>query len=438
MKEFELESLSENIHFGKTKTYFREVLTSYQNGCYRSATVMLWSVAICDIIYKLQNLVDQYEDGVARKILDTVKSLQLNDPKSSSWELQILDDVYSKTNLIDSSEYENLRYLQKQRHLSAHPVLKENLELYKPNKETVRSLIRNTLEGVLIKPPFYTQKVTQEFLEDLDESKDALNTFDKLKKYIESRYLERLSPELELSIFRTLWKLIFKLDDEKCSENRYINLKALRVIGTRNKALLNDLISGDPDYFNNISSSGEPIEALVFFLSLYPDIYQLLGEDSKLKIQHAVESTDVGKTCGWFVNGDLNQHFLSLVEWIEGDSHPVFSDNQWAYVLELSDSDEWEQCFCKLVSAYYCASKNFDTADLRFSQVISPNLKYFNVASAIYLLEKIETNSQVWNRSRAYSDHPKVKKSFDRVLGADFDYSPYRRFNETSRLEEEE
>jgi hypothetical protein len=58
MSEFSLESFAEKIHYGKTKDYFQEVLSSYQNRNYRSAVVMLWSVAVCDIVYKLQKLVD--------------------------------------------------------------------------------------------------------------------------------------------------------------------------------------------------------------------------------------------------------------------------------------------------------------------------------------------------------------------------------------------
>ena len=316
--------------------------------------------------------------------------------------------------------------------------MKENLELYTPNKETVRSLIRNTLEGVLTKPPFYTQKVTQEFLEDLDEAKDALNSYKKLKQYIESRYLNRLSTELEMAIFKSLWKLIFKLDNERCNDNRFINLKALRVISDRNKGLLTETVSAEPDYYNNISPTGSPIETLTFFLSLYPEVYQVLTDDSKLKIQHAVESTDVGKTCGWFIHGSLEQHYEKLINWIEGTDYPKFTENQWFFLLDLSDSEEWEQCYCKLVSSYYCASGNFDTADLRFSEVILPNLKFFNVASSLNLLDKIETNNQVWGRSRARTDHPKVRCILSKVLGKDFDYSGYPNFDETSQTESEE
>jgi len=217
-----------------------------------------------------------------------------------------------------------------------------------------------------------------------------------------------------------------------------INLKAMRVIVNRNRGLLPETISGEPDYFNNIAPNGSPLESLTFFLSLYPEVYPLLAEDSKLKIQHAVETTEVGKTCGWFINGNLEQHFENIVKWIESDEHPKFSDNQWEYLLDLSDSEEWEQCYCKMVSSYYCASRSFDTADLRFSQVILPHLKLFNVASAIYLLDKIEPNNQVWGRGRAYSDHPRARSYFDKVLGNDFDYSAYRHFNETSQVEDDE
>ena len=199
MQEFSLERITENIHYAKTKGYFQEVLSSYNNGNYRSSVVMLWSVAICDIVYKLQHLVDLYDDAAAKEILQEVTAIQDADHKSSAWELKLLDDVHDKTYLLDSSEYEDLRYLQKQRHLSAHPVLNSDRELHSPNKETVRSLLRNTLEGLLVKPPIYTQRIMRELLEDISESSDVLNSREKVKKYIESRYLSRTKPTVEIN-----------------------------------------------------------------------------------------------------------------------------------------------------------------------------------------------------------------------------------------------
>ena len=43
---------SEDIYFAKTKEYFSEVISNYASGNYRSAVVMLYSVAICDLLFK--------------------------------------------------------------------------------------------------------------------------------------------------------------------------------------------------------------------------------------------------------------------------------------------------------------------------------------------------------------------------------------------------
>lgn len=64
---------TDGIYFSKTKEYFKEVVSSYINGNYRSATVMLYSVAICDILFKLQELKDMYNDSVATRILQKIE-----------------------------------------------------------------------------------------------------------------------------------------------------------------------------------------------------------------------------------------------------------------------------------------------------------------------------------------------------------------------------
>lgn len=45
---------ADEIYFANTRDYFKEVISSYGSGNYRSATVMLYSVVICDILLKLQ------------------------------------------------------------------------------------------------------------------------------------------------------------------------------------------------------------------------------------------------------------------------------------------------------------------------------------------------------------------------------------------------
>ena len=234
-----------------------------------------------------------------------------------------------------------------------------------------------------------------------------------------------------------MWKLTFKLNYEKCNENRILNRDVMNVITSRHKVKLAEVISADQDYYSNIAANGHPLDYLLLYLSKHESFYDLLTDDAQLKIQHAAETTDMGRTCGWFTRGNLSSHFDYLITWIEGELYPVFSEQQWQFVLKLSDTEEWEKQYAKLISSYYCRSGGFDTADNRFSDSLLPNLKYFDQESAIYLLSKIEDNNQLYNRNRAEIDHKKVRDNFDKFLPDDFDYSVYPQFDKNSRVEAE-
>ncbi len=424
MDEFSLEKMSDSIHYGKTKEYFREVLSSYHNGNYRSAVVMLWSVAVCDIVYKLQSLIDLYDDASAKAILDELSEIQDRDQKSAAWELKLIDDVNDKTHLLDSSEYENMRYLQKQRHLSAHPVLNRERELHSPNKETVRSLLRNTLTDVLTKPPFYTQHILNELLEDISESKEILNNRGKVKKYVVSRYLTRTTPSVELNIFRSLWKIVFRVENEQCEKNRLINLHVLEVVAARNKADLLGTIQGDVDFFSNLASAGTPLQYVVFFLSSNHELFPALSEAARLKIEHYIVNDEIGKTVGWFVKENIFKHGDDVQEWIRKDK-PILTPDQFDYILKLSDSEEWQEKFCMIVSTYYGVSSSYDQANSRFQVAIPQYIKLFNKKAIKYLAEQIESNSQCHDRSRARHDYAVIKFRIDELFGGEFDYSDY-------------
>jgi hypothetical protein len=435
MSEFSLESLAEKIYDVKTKNYFQEVLSSYQNGNYRSAVVMLWSVAICDIVYKLQSLVDLYDDQTAKLILGDSEKLQEANPKSSDWEIKLVKSTFDKTMLLDNPEYANLETLQTQRHLSAHPVLKnEHRELYSPNKETVRSLMRNTLEDLLIKPPFYTKKIINELLKDIAESKAVLDTKKKVKKYIEDEYLNRLKPEVEIEIYKNLWKLVFRLDDNDCKENRLVNRQILEVIGNRNSEEILKAIKNEKDYYSKISLKEKILDHLVIYLSKNHSIYELLNDGAKIKIKHHLENTNRGRICGFFLKEDSQQYYEDIISLINEKSDLILKDSELNFLLKISDTPEWEQLFCRIISTYYGASGNglyfgFDRADSRFQQAISPYLELFDKETIIFLLQQIEQNPQTYGRKAAKKEHEEIKNKIFQLYGEEFDWTPYPHFS---------
>lgn len=431
MQEFSLEKIAEKIHFSKTKSYFKEVLSSYNNENYRSAVVMLWSVAICDLVYKLENLIEVYDDGEAKKILTDIAKLQQDEARNSNWEIKLIDSVYEKTNLLDNAEYENLRYLQKQRHLSAHPVLNAERELHSPNKETVRSLLRNTLEGLLTKPPFYSQKIMNELLVDLAEASPALTSKSKIKQYVEARYLSRTTPPVELSLLRSFWKLVFKTINDECNKNRPVNLHVLETLVNRNLDALKEAMVSDKDYFSNIATTGTAAIALIYFLSRNESLYPLFTDDARLKIDHMIKDKHEGKLMGWFLAPSLMAHADNVEQWISSSDRPSIDQNQFDAFLQISDSEEWESRVCKILSLYYSVSRSYDEADKRFQTAIPKYLQHFNEETLSFLIEKSENNNQCYSRGRAYIDNELIKNKLDELSKGTFDFGQYPNFQKT-------
>jgi len=174
MREFSVDLAAEQISDQRTKDYFQEVLGSFINGNYRSAVVMLWSVVVADFVYKLQALRDLYQDPTAIAILDAIEAKQQSNPTSPECEPLLLEEINARTHLLEAADYQHLVNLQKLRHLSAHPVLSGSHLLFSPNKETTRSLIRNALEAVLLKPPIFSKKIVGEFVFDIAAKKELL------------------------------------------------------------------------------------------------------------------------------------------------------------------------------------------------------------------------------------------------------------------------
>ena len=201
MLTYSIEQNAEQIYHPKTKEYFKEVIQSYINGSYRSAVVMLYSVVICDLIYKLQDLKELYDDETAKAILTKIEEEQEKAPNSGGWEGVLIEEVKNRTFLLEPADKISLDSLRLHRHLSAHPVLTQQDLLSTPNKETVRALIRNMLEGLLVKNPVMSKKVFATILEDLDRHKSFFTDDSSLENYIESRYLKNTN-ELMINTMR--------------------------------------------------------------------------------------------------------------------------------------------------------------------------------------------------------------------------------------------
>ena len=96
--DYSLEQIMQEINDSKSAEYFGEVFSSYQNENYRSAIVMLWSVAVCDALFKLRHLVDVYGDKPAQNILNDVAKMQKKIHGHRSGKLNFSSGLQTKRN----------------------------------------------------------------------------------------------------------------------------------------------------------------------------------------------------------------------------------------------------------------------------------------------------------------------------------------------------
>lgn len=421
LDEYSIEQRVTQIFDARSKEYFSEVLSCYAAGNHRSAVVMLWSVVVCDLLFKLQHLVDLYGDDKAKTILAEVGKLQQANERSSEWESRLVESVAEQTQLLDIAERENLLHLQRQRHLAAHPVVNANFQLHRPNRDTARALIRNALDGLLTKAPILSKQIVGDLVEDLEQASGILIDDKKLKAYLESKYFSRFNPEVEKAVFKALWKFVFRLTDERCEKNRTINYSALTLLYGRNPAQFQTQIEADRDYFSTIATGGSPLVCLIHFLSRAAPIFGPLADHAKTAIQHAAD-TDVSSRClAWFIAPSLQEHADRLRAWIVGSDYPQIGRETWDALRVISDSPEWDKAVVRLASAYYVASSSYDGADKRFNEAIRPMLSAFGLDDCIELIQGIETNGQTWERRGAYTDHRELRA---RALEIDPAFNP--------------
>ncbi len=165
-----------------------------------------------------------------------------------------------------------------------------------------------------------------------------------------------------------------------------------------------------------------PVAHLVRFISKYSYLYQCFNEDAQLKIGHCIEEHSVGKIMGWFIKNSLTEHGNDIEIWIRSEEHPDFTTEQFDALLKISDTEEWENQVCKLVSIYYKVSYSFDQADSRFQVAIPKYIELFNNESIIYLVQEIEENDQCWARGKARQDYELIKKRINELFDNEFNY----------------
>ena len=143
---------------------------------------------------KLHELRDRYEDSRAKTILKEIEQMQMNNPSSPEWEKALVQKMLDSRYIIDVSSFAHIEALRNKRNLCAHPILKESLELFRPNKEAVCGHIQNALNDVLTKSPLYGNKsMIDNILNDMASCKNSFMSKSEIRTYLDSKVSIRQS-----------------------------------------------------------------------------------------------------------------------------------------------------------------------------------------------------------------------------------------------------
>lgn len=252
MTDFILENAMKQVVSEKTRYNLKEVVSSYNNGNYRAMVVTLYTTVIFDLLNKLLQLKEVYQDEKAKKILEEIQNKQKSDPTSPRWEEYLIEESYKNTHIISAVEKEELLWMKKVRNFAAHPIITfndiEEIELKDITREMARDLIRKAFEIVLTKDALLGRDITKEIVVDLSSYYNRVGNKG-LKTYLRQKYYLRMTQERKSKLFKTLWAYCFITNSDDQKNNRDAYFYGLLFLFEENKEFYLNLIKMDQDKY---------------------------------------------------------------------------------------------------------------------------------------------------------------------------------------------
>lgn len=296
---FVLDDEINNVKNSRIIPLLKEVKSSFYSGNYRSAIVITYTAIVLDVLDKLTDLSDIYQDPAAKIILEEVERKRRNN-KNSEWENYLINEANKRTELIDDYELDDLVEIKRQRNNAAHPTTTydgNTWELKTISKETCQDIIRKSFEIVFLKPPILGGKINNKIIDFAKKTYYAIGiTENDFKRVLQDQYLNQLGSAPKERLLKSLFKLIFKqgYDDQEANEGRQSSFALLKVLISENL----------PKFLETIKID---IEKFVLEIENYVD---LSVEYSNLKFEQ-IKSL-------YFA--DLIREFPSVKEWVKGST----------------------------------------------------------------------------------------------------------------------
>lgn len=411
--------LEERIKNISINSYFKEVISSFYNGNYRAAVTTLYSVVICDLVLKLHELKDRFNDKRAQGILADIEKRQINNPTSPEWEKILVEEMHKSHYIIDTAALTHIQALQNERNLCAHPVLKDSLELYIPNEDIVRGHIVNSLTDVLTKSSMDGNgKIYSHLIEDLEIHRDTFLKPNDVAKYLNSKYFNHINnTEEEFRIFKQLWKFVLFLKNPQADVNRTVNRWALYTILERHpKEIQERIIAEIGDFENRLNVEDKSIvNNLIKVFNLIPEVFKHISLDKQHLINAKLTYFNFNEVALFKVD-DIESHILGLKK---------ISITNSNYLIKFLCNSDNLQLAVEFALSQFSLCSCYNDADEVCEEIILTGLKNFSDLQLITLLKIINENSQIYERRKARANNREIKEEIEsRNISVDWELYP--------------
>lgn len=398
------------------REYFEEILANYLDGHTRSAIVLLYSTVVTDIMQKLYDLSNDYNDADATSILQSIQQKKQSNPKDPSWENDVVADVLSK-NIVDSITVQKIQQLQQQRHLSAHPALNQDYELFKPSQATVYDYISFMYENLFTRPAPFLGNIVDKMTDDLSNYACCLATDPKsLEDRILEKYVKRCRDNDFKRIFKAYWKFVFKKDSApQVIQDRPLNFFVLLCLTKYGSSIVTQILQ-EGKVFDNTCSEKDFLDYLTKFFEQYPEMYSHIPDVWKNIIKGYAYDNPNSHLKAWYVSS-MEQHIDSLLQKgfipsagdITEESFKQFYDK-----YKLWNLDDKVILFYINLLGY---PSKFAIIDNIFDRAVKPLLKSMTPKQFDLLLTEMNQNDQVYNnRNKSYMVN-QVKIAYNQKFG---------------------
>lgn len=402
------------------RSYFSEVISCYENHNYRAAILVLYTVILYDLTYKLEELRDEYEDSNAKQLLEEVQKKINSSGDKSSWENLLLDKLYESTDfeIVDDNLWSTIQAVKLKRNLSAHPSFDKEQQIYQPTRELTLGFIKEIYETLLTKSAHFMSRGLERVFESFEQKKSHFNIRNFYEdsednnyeyNYFYNRFYSRMSMPLKKKFFKSVWAMTFEKNNEEL-ENNFLNLFVIIKVLEQDEQLFKDFILGKikSDKIKDIIDLDIPINKFILFLNFYPDYYQHLHSDVQERIEKKFKEIN-HYLYTWYTKENIPEY----IEMIMADDNikdldKISSDQIKLFNFickEKGTIEVFNKFSLKILNKYVPVWLGFDDANRIMKNFILPYLNDFNEEDYFEYAQIRKLNNQIYGRDRDSDDN---------------------------------